>query len=100
MSSINFEGNLTPTAPYRQAVGAAAVQVTSSNPVNGGIVVRAICPGQTIYLGVSSAVTTANGFPLSDGDIITLGVRDANLLYAIASAAAQELAILPFNRLY
>jgi hypothetical protein len=49
-------------APYRVTVGAAAVQLTASGNVHG-IVLKAICPGQTIYVGVSSSVTTATGYP-------------------------------------
>lgn len=85
-------------APYRVTVGAAAVQLTDSGNVNGGVVVKALCPGQTIYLGTSSAVTTATGYPMSDGDSIILEVRNANEVYAIASAAAQSVAVLPFYR--
>jgi hypothetical protein len=84
-------------APYRVTVGAAAVQLTASGNVHG-IVLKAICPGQTIYVGVSSSVTTATGYPLSDGETLTLEVQNANQIYAIASAAAQSVAILPFER--
>lgn len=90
--------NVHPLAPYRVTVGAAAGQLTSSTTVNGGIVIKAICPGQTIYVGVSSAVTTATGFPLSDGETLRIEVSDANQLYAIASAAGQSVAVLPFSR--
>lgn len=84
-------------APYRVTVGAAAGQLTASGNVHG-LVLKAICPGQTIYVGVSSAVSTATGYPMSDGDTLTLEVRNASDIYAIASAAAQSLAVLPFER--
>jgi len=85
------------TAPYRVTVGGTAVQLTSSGNVNGGVVIKALCPGQTIYIGTSSAVTTANGYPMSNGETLTLEVINANALWAIASAAAQEIAVLPFS---
>jgi len=84
-------------APYRVTVGGTAVQLTSSGNVNGGVVVKAICPGQTMYIGISG-VTTATGYPLSDGEAVALGVGNANQIYAIASAAAQSVAVLPFSR--
>jgi len=84
-------------APYRVTVGAAAVQLTSSGNVHG-VVVKAMCPGQTIYIGVSSAVTTATGYPMTDAETLTLEVRNANQIYAIASAPAQAVAVLPFTR--
>jgi hypothetical protein len=84
-------------APYRVTVGAAAVQLTSSGNVHG-FVLKAICPGQTIYVGVASTVTTATGYPLVDGETLTLEVRNANEVYAIASAASQSVAVLPYSR--
>jgi hypothetical protein len=84
-------------APYRVTVGVAAAVLTASGNVHG-VILKAICPGQTIYVGASSAVTTATGYPMTDGETLTLEVRDANQIYAIASAAAQSLAVLPFAR--
>jgi len=86
------------TAPYRVTVGVAAVQLTSSGNVNGGVCVKALVPGQTLYLGVSSAVTTATGWPMTDNESLCLEVRNANVLWGIASAAAQSVAVLPFSR--
>lgn len=82
------------TAPNRLAVGVTAVQ--GSNRPCHGVVVKALCPGETIYLGTSSAVTTADGYPMGDGETLTLNVKNANELYFIASAAAQAVAFVPF----
>lgn len=82
------------TAPSRLTVGAAAVQGTSV-PCHG-VVVKAICPGQTIYVGNSTAVTTATGYPLADGESITFEVSNINQLWFIASAALQSVALLPY----
>lgn len=84
-------------APYRVTVGGTAVQITASGNVHG-VVVKALSPGQTVYIGISDAVTTATGYPMVDGETLTLEVRNANQLYAIASAAAQSVAVLPFSR--
>ena len=86
------------TAPYRVTVGATATQLTSSGNVNGGVCVKALVPGQTMYLGISSAVTTLTGWPMTDNESLCLEVRNANELYGIASAAAQSVAVLPFSR--
>jgi hypothetical protein len=85
------------TAPYRVTVGAAAVQLTASGNVHG-VVIKCLCPGQTVYVGTTSGVTTATGYPLVDGETLTLEIRNANQVYAIASAAAQSVAVLPFSR--
>lgn len=85
-------------APYRVAVGVTAVQLTTSGNVNGGVCVKALVPGQTLYLGVSAAVTTATGWPMTDNESLCLEVNNANQLWAIASAAAQSVAVLPFSR--
>lgn len=86
------------TAPYRVTVGATAVQLTSSGNVNGGVCIKALVPGQTMYLGVSSAVTTSTGWPMTDNESLCLEVINANVIYGIASAAAQSVAVLPFSR--
>lgn len=85
-------------APYRVTMGVAAAQITTSGNVNGGVCLKALVPGQTLYIGVSSAVTTSTGWPMTDNESLCLEVRNANVLYGIASAAAQSVAVLPFSR--
>jgi len=85
-------------APYRVTVGVAAVQLTSNGTVHGQLI-KALCPGQTIYIGRTSAVTTLTGYPLADMETLTLEVADVSELWAIADAAAQEVAILPYKYL-
>lgn len=85
-------------APFRVTVGTSAVNLTSSGNVNGGVCLKALVPGQTLYIGVSSAVTTLTGWPMSDNESLCLEVRNANVLWGIASAAAQSVAVLPFSR--
>lgn len=83
------------SAPTRAVIGTAASQLPSQSC--HGVILRAVCPGQILYLGVSSGVTTATGFPMNDGDVLDLAVKNTNELYFIASAAAQGLAVLPYS---
>lgn len=84
-------------APFRVTVGADAVQLTASANVHG-VIIKAICPAQKIYLGASSAVTTATGYPLQDGESVMFLSKNADQFWAIASAAAQEISVVPFYR--
>lgn len=84
-------------APYRVTIGGTAVQLTTSGNVNGGVCVKALVPGQTMYLGLAGVATTT-GWPMTDNESLCLEVRNANVLYGIASAAAQSVAVLPFSR--
>ena len=63
-----------------------------------GVIVKALCPGQTVYLGKTVAVTTSTGYPMTDGETLTLEVPNANQLAFIASAAGQAVSIVPFYR--
>lgn len=89
--------NVRLMAPYRVTVGASAVQLTTSGNVRG-VILKAIAPGQTVDLGTSSAVTTSNGYPMVDGETLTLEIRDAAQVYAVASAANQAVVVFPFVR--
>jgi len=84
-----------PIAPARQTVGVAAVQ--GANVPCHGVVVKAIAPGQTIDVGVSSAVASGAGWPLSDGETLTFEVTNLNQLWFIASAAGQAIAYFPYR---
>lgn len=85
-------------APFRVTVGASAVQLTTTANLNGGVFIKCICTGQTVYVGTSSAVATTTGYPLTDGQELMLQVRNANELWVIASASSQAVAVLPFTR--
>jgi hypothetical protein len=90
--------NVALSAPYRVTVGTAAVALTGSGNVHG-MVIRAIAgTGETIYIGASSAVTTSTGYPMTNGETLTLEVRNATDIYAIASASSQSVSVLPFVR--
>jgi hypothetical protein len=82
------------TAPSRATVDSAAAQ--GPNIPCHGVLIKAICPGQTIYVGVDANVTTATGFPLNDGDVLDLRVTNVNQLGFVASADTQSVALLPY----
>lgn len=83
-------------APYQVIISTTPQPLASSTAVHG-IVLKAISPGATIYIGTSSALTATDGYPLSDGDTLTLEVREASEIYAMATATAR-LAIMPYRR--
>ena len=82
--------------PFARVVGVAAEQVSTNRSCHG-VLVKALCPGQTVYIGVSAGLTTANGFHLADGEVIDLAVKNTNELWFIASAAAQGVRLLPYS---
>lgn len=84
-----------PKAPTRLSVGTAAVQ--GSNTPCHGVIVKAMSPSQTIYVGASSAVTAADGYPLADSGTLTLEVTNTNQLWFIASAASQAVSLFPYT---
>ena len=88
---------IRPVAPTRNSVTGSAAQLTSTGN-NHGLILKAICPGQTIYIGTTIAVTTATGYPMADGETLTLEIQNANQLFAISSSGTQSLAVLPYSR--
>ena len=83
--------------PVRKTIGATAVAGPDSGQ-HHGFLVKALCSGQVVYVGKTAAVTTADGFPLYDKETLAIEGRNANEVYFIASASAQEIAVLPFDR--
>lgn len=86
---------VTAQAPGRLTVNGAAVQGPSVQC--HGVLVRGICPGQTIYIGVGNGVLTTTGYPLSDGEEKQFEIDNLNQLWFIASAAAQAIAYFPYT---
>ena len=83
------------TAPTRLTVGVAAVRQDPGSSCHG-VLIKALCPGEVIYLGASAAVTTATGWPLADGDVLDIQVKQTSDLWFIASAGGQTIALLPY----
>jgi len=100
MAAGAYSGPIQPLAPIRQTINnAGGAQQGSSTPGNvHGVVIKAICPGQNIYVGVSSAVTTGTGYKMGDGETLTFEVKNLNKLWFIASADGQSISVLPFLR--
>ena len=81
-------------------IDASAEQITTTSiAATKGVAVKAASTNTGIlYIGNSdvTAGTTAatDGFPLSAGESVTIPVNNANLLYAIGSAANQAVFLL------
>lgn len=81
----------------RTTVGGTAVEITASAPLANrrSVSIKAICSGSNfVYIGSSSAVTTSNGYPLANEQSLDLEVDATTLIWAIASAASQAVAVL------
>lgn len=87
-------GPLRIATPFNESVGVAAAQGTERSC--HGVLLKAIFPAQVVYIGTSNALTTATGWPLADGDVIDLAVKNLSQLWFIASAAGQSLRVLPY----
>ena len=74
--------------------------IATSHVAKEGVLLKADAANAgIIYVGSSSAVTAGSaaatdGFPLSAGDGLVLGVSNANKVYAVASEANQKLFFL------
>lgn len=75
------------------AVGVTPVHITPTPLVNRSSVgLKAVCTtGEVIYIGNSNAVTSANGWPLFDGDALEIDITGVQAIWAIGSSAGQYL---------
>jgi conjugal transfer/entry exclusion protein len=81
----------SPFASHGQLpVGTTAVQLSAGAAAKGVIVKAHSANTGLVYVGNSNGVTTANGFELGPGDTVTLPVTNSNLIWAIATLAAQR----------
>lgn len=94
--NTNLNG-LTEFQTSHTTVGVSAVQLDVT-PLAGrsSVSIKAITSSSLniIYIGNSSGVTTATGFPLYQGDTIQLDVTDAAQIWAISNAASQTACIV------
>lgn len=84
-------------ATTQYTVGVAAVQLTPTPLANRtSIIVKVVTTSSAnaVYVGNSSGVTTITGFPLFNGDALEMDLTAAHSIYAIGSAAAQEVFVL------
>lgn len=89
--------SLTGGKMTRTSVASTAVEVTSSSPLVGrrSISIKAISSGSAIvYIGFNSAVTSANGWPLSNDQSIDFEFDDTVLIWAIASGGTQAVSVV------
>jgi hypothetical protein len=90
--------NFFQTSQYM--VGLTAVQLGSTPLSNrSSLSVKVVCTlGAIIYIGPTSGVTTANGYPLFNGDSVQLDLTPAHQLWAVASAAGQLACLLEIGK--
>lgn len=68
---------------------------SGANFPNSGIVKNVTGSAGTIYLGITTAVTTANGFPLAAGESASFDMLQTSI-YAIADIACTAYVITRF----
>ena len=73
------------------SVDGTAVKIASSQ--GSPLEVHSHCASGSIYLG-NSAVTTATGYRMDNGDKDTFTVPDGSALYAISGAGTQTVFVL------
>lgn len=79
------------------AVGTSAVQITPTPLANRSSVsfrVEATSASTPVYVGNNSSVTTSNGYPLYDGDTLSMDLTPSDTIYAISTTPGQILAVL------
>lgn len=94
-TNANIEGlNAFQTSQY--IIGVTAVQVAPTPLVNRSSVSFRVEAdrGIPIYVGNNSSVTISTGYPLYDGDTLSMDLTPTDTIYAISTAANQVLAIL------
>lgn len=95
--TINTDLNGLPNFQTSQvAVGLTPVQLTITPlAARSALSLKAITTGSNIiYVGNSNTVSTSTGYPLFNGDSLSMDLTGTNVIYAVASAAAQTLCIL------
>lgn len=80
---------------FRDTVGTTSKQLrTIDRPLNSGVRIKALAAnGDTVYVGSSSGVTSASGFPLAAGQELTLPVSSLTKVWVIGGAASQGYAV-------
>lgn len=77
-------------------VGTSAIQITPTPlPNRSSVSFRVEADANTpIYIGNSSSVTVTNGYPLYDGDTLSMDLTPSDTIYAVSTIAGQILAVL------
>lgn len=81
-----------------KAVGTSAVQITVNETsfIKGVLLKAAAANTAPVYFGgynvTADAAETSGGFPLAASDTLFLAIEDLSRLYAVSSAAGQDVA--------
>jgi hypothetical protein len=87
--------NATATTVGTTATQIISVENFSAGSKDGRVTYEILNNGlQTIWIGGTSGVTSANGSPLPAGGARTLDLRLGAVVYAISAAAGQDVRIL------
>lgn len=104
---VNVQGVSTITGPVQTAglnsfqtsqyvIGTSAIQITpSSLPNRSSVSFRVEADANTpIYIGNDNTVSTTSGYPLYDGDTLSMDLTPSDTIYAISTTPGQVLAVL------
>jgi len=75
------------------SLSTTAAQIVASNTSRKGLVIKNIDSAIVVYLGTSSGVTSANGYPLSAGESVTLSAS-TSAWYGIAASSTPKVAAI------
>lgn len=79
----------------KASVGTGQIGNLSDNKAYLEVTLKAnINNTNAIYIGATSGVTTANGYPLQPGEVLKLKLSTPKLIYAVSSVAKQIIHIL------
>lgn len=104
---VNVQGVSTIVGPVEQAglnsfqtsqyvIGTSVVQITPTPLSNRSSVSFRVeaTPNIPVYIGNSNTVSAITGYPLYDGDTLSMDLTPSDTIYAISTAADQVLAVL------
>ncbi len=84
----------TDLVPVQVTVGTSATQlIADSTPLKSIVFVKADPANAGIVYVGKAGVTTGSGFPLEKGEVLPIEIDDLSKVWAIASVAAQKLAV-------
>lgn len=94
-ATVDMAGlNSFQTSQY--TIGTSAVQLTPTPLANRSSVSFRVeaDPNIPVYIGNNSSVSTTNGYPLYDGDTLSMDLTPSDTMYAISTAPGQVIAVL------
>lgn len=85
--------------PFRLAVSAVATQFALPVTLSRShlYIVKAMCPGSRIYLGTDNTVSSSTGYPMDDGETLTMEPVQLTALWHIGGAS-DAISVFPFDR--